>query len=181
MRWLDGILGVHWKDWCWSWNFNTLATWWEELTHWKRPCCWEWSRARGEGDDRGWDGWMALRTQWTWVCVDSGSWWWTGRPGVLRFMESQRVGHDWATKLNWLNGHGFGWTLGVGDGQGGLVCCDSWGHKELDTTEWLNWTELNRLNGHGFGWTLGVGNGQGGLACCCSWGCKESDTTEWLN
>ena len=57
--------------------------------------------AGGEGDDRGWDGWMASLTQWTWVWVDSGSWWWTGRPGVLRFMGSQRVGHGWATELNW--------------------------------------------------------------------------------
>ena len=56
---------------------------------------------RGEGDGRGWDGWMTLRTQWTWVWVNSGSWWWTGRPGMLRFMGSQRVGHDWATELNW--------------------------------------------------------------------------------
>ena len=55
----------------------------------------------GEGVDRGWDGWMASLTWWTWVWVDSGSWWWTGRPGVLRFMGSQRVGHDWATELNW--------------------------------------------------------------------------------
>jgi len=54
-----------------------------------------------EGDNRGWDGWMASLTRWTWVWVNSGSWWWTGRPGVLRFMESQRVGHDWATELNW--------------------------------------------------------------------------------
>ena len=53
------------------------------------------------GDDRGWDGWMASLTRWTWVWVNSGSWWWTGRPGVLRFMESQRVRHDWATELNW--------------------------------------------------------------------------------
>ena len=58
-------------------------------------------KIEGEGDDRGWDGWMALLTQWTWVWVDSGSWWWTGRPGVLRFMGSQRVWHDWATELNW--------------------------------------------------------------------------------
>ena len=50
---------------------------------------------------RGWDGWMAPPTQWTWVWVDSGSWWWTGRPGVLRFMGSQRVRYDWATELNW--------------------------------------------------------------------------------
>ena len=77
------------------------------LTNWKRPWCWEGLRAGWEGDDRGWDGWtedeMALPTQWTWVLVDSGSWWWTGRPGVLRFMGSQRVGHDWATELNSKN------------------------------------------------------------------------------
>ena len=79
---------------------NTLATSYEELTHWKRPWCWERLRAGGEGDDRGWDGWVASPTRWTWVWVNSGSWWWTGRPGVLRFMGSQRVGHDWATELN---------------------------------------------------------------------------------
>ena len=65
------VLGVHWKDWCWSW------------------------------DDRGWNGWMASPTQWTWVCVNSGSLQWTGRPGVLQSMGSQRVGHDWVTELNW--------------------------------------------------------------------------------
>ena len=95
------VLGVHWKDWCWSWNSNTLATWCEELTHWKRPWCWEGLGTGGEGDDRGWDGWMASLTWWTWVWVNSGSWWWTGRPGLLRFMGSQRVRHDWATELNW--------------------------------------------------------------------------------
>ena len=95
------VLGVHWKDWCWRWNSKNLAPWYEELTHLKRPWCWERLRAGGEGDDRGWDGCMASPTQWTWVWVDSGSWWWTGRPGVLRFMGSQRVGHDWATELNW--------------------------------------------------------------------------------
>ena len=77
-----------------------LATWFEELTHLKRPWCWERLRA-GEGDDRGWNGWMASPTQWTWLWVDSRSWWWTGMPGVLRFMGSQRVRHDWATELNW--------------------------------------------------------------------------------
>ena len=90
---------INWKDWCWSWNSNTLATWYEELTHLKRPWCWERLKARGEVDDRGWDGWMASLTQWT--CV-------------------------WGTP-------------GVGDGQGGLACYSSWGHKELDTTERLNW------------------------------------------
>ena len=73
--------------------------WW--LTHLKRPWCWERLRAGGEGDDRGWDCWMVSPTQWTWVWVNSGSWWWTGRSGVLRFMGSQRVGHDWLTELNW--------------------------------------------------------------------------------
>ena len=85
-----------------SWNSSTLATSCEELTHWKRLWCWEWLRAGGEGYDRGWDGWMASLTRWKWVWVISGSWWWTGRPGVLRFMGSQRVGHDWVTELNRL-------------------------------------------------------------------------------
>ena len=62
---------------------------------------WEGLGAGGKGDNRGWDGWMASPTQWTWVCVTSGSWWWTGRPGVLWFMGSQRVGHNWATEINW--------------------------------------------------------------------------------
>ena len=79
----------------------TLATWFEELTHLKRPWWGERVKAGGEGDDRGWDGWMASLTQWTWVWASSGSWWWTGRPGVLQSMGSQRVGHDWATELNW--------------------------------------------------------------------------------
>ena len=94
-------LGFLWKEWCWSWNSSALATSCEELTHWKRLWCWEGLGAGGEGDDRGWDGWMVSLTRWTWVSVNSESWWWTGRPGVLRFMGSQRVGHDWATELNW--------------------------------------------------------------------------------
>ena len=82
---------------------STSATWCEELAHLKRPWCWERLKVGGEGDDRGWDGWMASPTQWTWVWVNSGSWWWTGRPGVLRFMGLQRVGYDWATELNWTD------------------------------------------------------------------------------
>ena len=61
--------------------------------------------AGGIGDDRGWDGWMASPTRGTWVCVNSGSWWWTGRPGVLQFMWSKWVGHDWVTELNWTEGN----------------------------------------------------------------------------
>ena len=73
-----------------------------ELTYWKRPWCWEGLGAGGEGGDRGWDVWMASPTRWAWVWVNSRIWWWTfGRPGMLRFMGSQRVGHDWATELNW--------------------------------------------------------------------------------
>ena len=93
------------KDWCWSWNSNTLVTWCEELTHWthwKRPWCWEGLKVGGEGDDRGWDGWMASLIRWTWVWARFGRWWRTGKPGMLQSM----------------------------------------GHKELDMTEWLNWTEL---------------------------------------
>ena len=87
-----------------KWTSSTLPTWCEELTHWKRLWCWEGLGAGGEGDNRGWDGWMASLTQWTWVWVNSRSWWWTGRPGMLRFMGSQRVGHDWVTDLIWRNG-----------------------------------------------------------------------------
>ena len=106
--WRKSVLNIHWKDWCWSWNSNTVITWCEELTHWKRPWCWERLKVGGEGDDRGWDGWMASLTQWTWVesnsWVNSGSWWWTGRSGMLQFMGLQRVGHDWATELNCQTG-----------------------------------------------------------------------------
>ena len=80
---------------------STWDTSCKELTHWKR--LW-WLGAGGEGDDRGWDGWMASLTRWTWVWVNCGSWWWTGRPDALRFMGSQRVGHDWAAELMLNNG-----------------------------------------------------------------------------
>ena len=83
-------------------NSNTLAAWCKELTHLKKPWCWERLRAGGEGDNRGWDGWWH----------------------------------------HWLDGHRFEWTLGVGDGQGGLACCISWGCKSSDMTEPRNWTEL---------------------------------------
>ena len=94
-----GGLNIH----CWSWSSNTLATWCKEQTHWKRPWCWEKLKA-GEGHYRGWDGWMASPTQWTWVWVKSG----------------------------------------FGDGQRSLVYCSPWGHKELETTERLNWTQCEQ-------------------------------------
>ena len=80
----------------------TLATWCEELTHWKRPWCWEGLKAGEEGDDRGWDGWMASLTRWTWVWASSWSWWRTGKPGMLQPMGSQKAGYDCATELNTL-------------------------------------------------------------------------------
>ena len=72
-----------------------------KLTYLKRPWCWERLKAGGEGDDKGWDGWMASLTLWTWVWASSRSWWWTGKPGVLQSLRSQRTGHDWVTELNW--------------------------------------------------------------------------------
>ena len=78
-----------------------LKVWCEGLTHLRRPWYWERLMAGAGRDDRGWDGWKASPIRWTWVWVDSGSWWWTGRPDVLWFMGSQRVGHNWAIELNW--------------------------------------------------------------------------------
>ena len=95
------VLNSHWKDWCWSWNSNTLATWGEKLTPLQRLWCYERLKV-GEKDDRGWDGWTSSVVQWKWAWVNSESWWWTGRPGMLQFKGSQRVRHDWATELNWL-------------------------------------------------------------------------------
>ena len=94
------VLNIHWRTDAET-ETNTLTTWCEELTHKKRPWCWERLKAGREGNNRGWDGWMASLSQWTWVWVSSR----------------------------------------VGDGQGGLVCCSPWGHKESDTTERLNWTD----------------------------------------
>ena len=79
-----------------KWNTNTLATWCEELTHWERPWCWGRSKT-GEGDNRGWDGWMVSPTQWTWIWANSGRWWRTGKPDVLQSMGSQ----SWTQLSNW--------------------------------------------------------------------------------
>jgi len=75
-----------------------LQYWCKELTHLKRPWCWEWLKAGGEGVNRGWDGWMLSPTWWTWIWASSGSWWWTGKPGILQPC-GRRVRHDWATEL----------------------------------------------------------------------------------
>ena len=98
--------------------------------HWKRPWCWEGLGAGREGDDRGWDSWMASLTQWTWVWVNSGSWWWRGRLGVLQSMELQRVRHDWATELNWTE------------------LCSAW--PRVVDAQWLcieqNWRNMGNLS-----------------------------------
>ena len=118
--WRRWALGFLWKEWYWSSNSSTWATSCEELTHWKRLWCWEGLGAGGEGDNRGWDGWMASLTQWTWVWVNSESWWWTGRPGVLRFMGSQRVTHNWVTGLNWTSEIIFKFNLRLNFT---IICC----------------------------------------------------------
>ena len=82
-----------------NWRSNTLATWCKKQTHWKRPWCWERLKAGGEGDDRGWHGWIASLTRWTWFWASSGNWWWTGKPGVLQSMGLQSVTHDWVAEL----------------------------------------------------------------------------------
>ena len=81
-------------------NLQYFVTWCEELTHLKRPWCWERLKAEGDREGRGWDGWMASPTRWTWVWVSSGSWWWTGKPGMLQSIGSWRVVQDWVTELN---------------------------------------------------------------------------------
>ena len=110
---------------------NTLATWCEELTPWKRSWCWEGMKVGGEGDDKGWDGWMASPTQWTWVWASSGNWWKIEKPGVLQSMGSQTVRHDWATELNTLDVPGGSVVenppANAGDGQEAQVQFLGWG------------------------------------------------------
>ena len=92
-------LNIHWKDWCWIWNFNTWATWCEELTHWKRPWCWERLKAGGEGGNRWWDGWKASLTEWTWVWVNFGRQWRTGKPVFCSLWDHKDL--DMTEQLNW--------------------------------------------------------------------------------
>ena len=91
-------LNIHRKNWCWSCSSNTLATWCKEPTHGKRPWYWERLRAGGEEDDRGWNGWMASLTQWTWVWANTRKRWRTGKSGMLQSVKSQRLTHDLVTE-----------------------------------------------------------------------------------
>ena len=92
------VLNIHWKDWWWSWSSNVLATWCEELTHWKRPWCWEILKAGGEIHNRGWGGRMASLIRWAWVWASSGSWWWTRKPGLLQYLGFQS---PWTRLSDW--------------------------------------------------------------------------------
>ena len=101
LKWLSSSSSsIHWKDWCWSWNSNTLATSCEELTHWKRPWCWERLKAGGEGDDRGWDGWMASLTLWIWVGWTPGVG--DGQGGLACCSPWGRKESDTTEQLNWI-------------------------------------------------------------------------------
>ena len=128
--WRIWALGVHCKAWWWSWNSSTLAISCEELTHWKRPWCWEGlgagRRRRGQQRMRWVDGITDSMDMDTRVWVSSGSWWWTGRPGVLWFMGSQRVRPDWASEPNWKARMNF---INVSSS----FTDSSWGHEESDT------------------------------------------------
>ena len=114
----------------------------------------------GEGDDRGWDGWMTSLTWWTWILVNSGSWWWTGRPGVLRFMGSQRVGHDWVTELNWTEGsrksyHRTITTYLNKDGRGYLICPQKILQNQIKTdsdSTITQWMPLSHTLTYTFAW-----------------------------
>ena len=118
--WKKSVLSILSKDWCWRWNSNTVAIWCKELTHWKRPWCWERLKAGGEGANRGLNSWMASLTQWTWEWANSSSWWGTGKPGVLQSMESQRVRHYWATEVNWETELGSYCSVGLNQFHGEL-------------------------------------------------------------
>ena len=99
---IQPVLNIYWKDWCWSWMFNALATWCEELTHRKRPWCWERLKVGGEGDDRGWDGGMASLTLWAWVWASSRSWWRTKEDwhaAVHGVAKSQTWLNDWTDTI----------------------------------------------------------------------------------
>ena len=94
-------LNSHWKNWCWSWSSNILATWCEHLTHWKRPWCWERLKAEGEEGDTGWDILMASPIQWTWTWANSRISWGTGKHAIHGFAKSWTQLGDWTTALKW--------------------------------------------------------------------------------
>ena len=111
------ILNILWRNWCWSWSSNILATWCKEPTHWKIPWCWERLKAGKEGDNRGWEGWLASPTQWTWVWTSSRRWWGAGKPVVL-----QSIGAQWVDMTEQLNNN---------------LSRAAYGHPGLPTAVWF--------------------------------------------
>ena len=163
----------------------------------KRPWCWEKLKVRGGGDDRGWDGWMASLTQWTWVWVNSGSWWWTRRPGVLQSMGSQRIRHDWVTEVNWteplqinLSGKGeYIYYILLYYYRGSPYNVAQWYRIHLQfrrhRRRWFGpWVRMSRQRRKCQPTSIflpGKSQGQRRLVGYSPWGHKESDTTEQLN
>ena len=128
---------------------QTKPAWCKELTHLKRSWCWERSKAGGKGNDRGWDGWIASPTQWTWVWVNSQSWWWTGKPGMLQSMGWQRVIHNWATELKWTE---LNWCLSLSSNTLATWCKDPTHWKRLmlwkiEDRRRRGWKRTRRLDG----------------------------------
>ena len=120
-------LTIHWKDWCWSWSSNTLATWGEELTHWRRPWCWERLKAKGEWSGRRWDGYIAPSTPWTWIWTNFGRWWRTGKPGVLQSVGLQRVRYYWVTEQQQqAEGRFKSGRNGISSSNGNVGCISRW-------------------------------------------------------
>ena len=122
----------------------------KELTHQKRPWCWGRLKAGGQGEDRKWDGWMASPTRWTWICASSRNWWWSGKPGVLQSMGSQRVGHNWVTELNWCAPKEI-WHLSSSSVKWSLKCHlwqeSSW--RPWKYREKKMWLKMELHSGHG--------------------------------
>ena len=163
------VLNIHWKDWWWIWSSNTMNIWCKELTHWKRSWVWGKLEAGGEGDHRGWDGWMASKIPWTWICARSWSWWWTGKPGMLQPMGLQRVRQDWLTELIFCDMSLSGGSViknlpsNAGDiGDTGLMPCS----RKWQPTPVLYSEESYR---------------QRSLVDYSPWCCKEPDMTERLS
>ena len=189
------VLNIHWKDWCWSWDSSTLATWCEELTHWKRPWCWEdWRQEeKGTTEDEmvGWHHWLDGHAFEQVPGAGDGQ----GSLACCSPRGLQRVGHDWAIELNWSSGNSFyHMQIGLFGRKNGSCFCQltvGWALEEqpqgvlvslLRTISMFakGWWH-DRLDVHEFEQAPEVGKGQGSLACCSSWGCKESNTTERLN
>ena len=164
----------------WSWSSNTLATWREELTHWKRPWCWERLKAGGEGDNREWNGWMASPTRWTWVWASSGRWWRTGNPGVLHGITESDVNGYWTatTKQERLfsmcKGETGFYTMIYPSFMGSWRAGHDW-TTSLTLFTFMHWRRKWQATPV---FLPGESHGRGSLVGCRLWGHTESDTTE---